>query len=96
MSITTTNSFESVDITHKSKRYQGDWDNESVDEESGAVVSVPNRPTIEGAIRFFRENAKGELEGLYNITAEYLEEYRRLKVVLKGGVKHEEAENPAD
>ena len=96
MSITTTNSFESVDITHKSKRYQGDWDVESVDEESGAVVNVPNRPTIEGAIRFLRENAKGELAGIYNTTAEYLEEYRRLRSIMKGGVKHEEAENPAD
>ena len=87
--ITTTDSFERVDITHNSGRYQGDWDNESVDEETGKVSSIPNRPTVEGAIRFFRENAKGELEGLYNMTAEYLEEYRRLKMMLKGGVKHE-------
>ena len=92
-------SFPSIDITRRSKRMQGQWgdDTPSITTTENIFAdgnSVPQNPTIEGAIKFFKENAKGNVQGLYLTTSKYLEDYRRLKSILRHneGVKKNEAD----
>lgn len=76
------------DITHHSKRTQAgniekagtSYDklvSEMGGENSGNKFStVPVNVTIESAIQYFKDNAKGDKSNLYVFTAEILEKYR--------------------
>lgn len=79
--------FPVEDITHKPRRTQADnlrkagfVDNEVSSENTDIVSKVPQSPTVEGAIKFFEENAKGEYKALYVNTAMWLRKYLTLKV----------------
>lgn len=91
--------FPTINITRRSKRIQGQWgeDTPSITTTENMFAEkdgIPQNPTIEGAIKFFKENAKGSLQGLYLTTSKYLEDYRRLKSILRHneGVKKNEAD----
>lgn len=60
-------------VESKSKNISGDT----------SVKGIPVNITIETAIQYFRENAKGENLNLYLFTADILEKYR---VIFKGAV----------
>lgn len=80
------------DITHHSKRTQAgnieqagtSYDllvNSSCDATVSSGVSsferdIPTNVTLESAVEFFRNHAKGELASLYIFTADALEKYR--------------------
>ena len=79
--------FPVEDITHKPRRSQADniraagkiADNSlSVEDDTHSLI--PQSPTVEGAIKFFEENAKGEFKALYMNTAKWLRNYLTLKV----------------
>ena len=79
--------FTVEDITHKPRRSQADNlraagkiadNNSSVENTTHSVV--PQSPTVEGAIKFFEENANGEFKALYMNTAEWLRKYLTFKV----------------
>ncbi len=77
---------DTVDITYKGKRgYQGDdWDEKEDVEESGKdEVPKIQSYTLESLIAYYRKNAIGEREKLYNTTAEMLFAYRELRTRLK-------------
>ena len=74
------------DITHKPKRTQADnlrkagVLDEAPTEENVVQSKIPQSPTVEGAIQFFEDNAKGEYKALYKSTATWLRKYLTLKV----------------
>ena len=79
--------FTVEDITHKPKRTQADNLRkagviaDAVSSENNTIVSkIPQSPTVEGAIQFFEENAKGEYKALYANTALWLRKYLTQKV----------------
>ena len=62
-------------ITHKVRRYQQDMEEESGSCQANggeAAPEIPANVTIEAAIRFFEENAKGDRADLYRRTAAWL------------------------
>ena len=66
-------------ITHKVRRYQQDAESESDSGsacENAAAHDIPASVTIEAAIRYFDERAKGEYANLYKRTAAWLRELR--------------------
>ena len=72
--------FETVDITHRSIRTQAEnlkaaSVNKSEEVEQSDFTTVPKILTVERAIHYFEDNAKGELENLYKFTAECLRGY---------------------
>lgn len=77
---TVSDRFPVVDITHKPKRMQGDnirsaqreTVSVSVSYEGDNHVEVPQTMTLERAIRFYEENARGEFQSLYVQTAKWL------------------------
>lgn len=76
------------DITHHSKRtqagniekagtsYDALVESMSKNISGDTSTSVPVNVTIETAIQYFRDNAKGENTNLYSFTANILEKYR--------------------
>ena len=77
---------DTIDITYKGKRgYQGDdWKIEKEDDERGEDEAPKIQSyTLESLIAYYRKNAVGEREKLYNTTAEMLFAYRELRTRLK-------------
>lgn len=76
--MTTVGGFPVIDITHKPKRVQGEnfsrRDNTPTTFNEGNS-SVPTVITIERAITYFENNAKGEFYNLYSQTAKWLREF---------------------
>lgn len=79
--------FPIEDITHKPRRTQADnlkkagFTNDNVTVTEDNVQSkIPQSPTVEGAIQFFEDNAKGEYKALYTSTAMWLRKYLTAKV----------------
>ena len=79
--------FPVEDITHKPRRTQADnlkkagvVADEVPSGNDELVSKVPQSPTVEGAIQFFEENAKGEYKALYKSTATWLRNYLTMKV----------------
>lgn len=59
-------------IAHKVRRYQQDGAGETGPKDEKTCAEIPQSVTIEAAIRFFDENAKGEYATLYSRTAAWL------------------------
>jgi hypothetical protein len=78
---TSSNIFRTEDITHKPKRMQGDFvKREKVSGDANLPVeAVPSSVTLEGAIKYYEENSKGELAKLYSFTAMVLKTCRKNK-----------------
>ncbi len=77
---------DTIDITYKGRRgFQGDdWERDEEAEESGADEAPKIQSyTLESLIAYYRKNAVGEREKLYNTTAEMLFAYRELRTKLK-------------
>lgn len=79
--------FPVEDITHKPRRTQADNLKKAgvvadvVPSGNDEIISkVPQSPTVEGAIQFFEDNAKGEYKALYKSTAVWLRKYLTMKV----------------
>ena len=79
--------FPVEDITYRPKRTQADnlkkagYTNEVVSSGEEVISSkIPQSPTVEGAIQFFEDNAKGEYKALYTNTAKWLRNYLTQKV----------------
>ena len=80
--LTTTQSFPNEDISHRPKRLQSDNLRVARGDDSLAVrdgsemikqTNVPQVVTLERAIKYYRDNAVGDYELLFNKTAEWLE-----------------------
>lgn len=82
--ITTAESFitERLDVTIKPTRYQSEVAEENKKEVSPlSAPAVPQMVTIERAIKFYEENAKGDLAQLYKFTALKLREILKTPTV---------------
>lgn len=79
--MTTSDRFPVIDITHKPLRTQaGNLEEVSSREkknegESVSHVSVPKTITIERAIEFYESHSEGEYKTLYSMTAKWLREF---------------------
>lgn len=72
--------FPVEDITHRSSRSQADnlkaaFGEKNTDNDNGVETNIPKILTVERAIRYFEENARGDLEKLYSFTAQILRAY---------------------
>lgn len=75
--VTTVGNFTTVNITHKPKRMQGDsiklqLENDNSVTTPHSTPKVPQSVTLEGAIKYYEENAKGDNEKLYKMTVIWL------------------------
>ena len=81
--MTTSDRFPVVDITHKPLRTQAgnlersmSMTKEEVSEETiSTTTSVPNTITIERAIEFYESHSEGAYKVLYSLTAKWLREF---------------------
>lgn len=80
--VTTTKSFTVEDITHKPRRMQSDnlkgVASVTTVADQKITQDIPSSFTMESAITFYRENARGEIAGLYKQTVIWLEQLRTL------------------
>ena len=78
MTTTTMENFPVIDVTHRSKRTQSAnlarayGESSSVSESPANASDVPSVITIERAIQYFEEDAKGGLAPLYKQTSVWL------------------------
>jgi methylthioribose-1-phosphate isomerase len=79
--VTTVGNMTVTNITHKPKRMQGDHIRNEVQSISKEVEDhKPTAVTLESAIKYYEENAVGEFEVLYNMTAKWLETLRKVRI----------------
>lgn len=86
--------FPVQDITHKSKRKQGDWGEDIVTTTEGYFIAQPSTSTtLESVIKFWRNRKIADTEAkMVRATINYLEEYRMYKVENRHSKESEENE----